>query len=211
MNKIRTVRGLLAGIAGLALLMGGFAIASNMGFKFVPSVPGSGNAFNLSLPWNNNYTDAKSLLTDVNDGGNDINSVGMITPDSTLTEWFGIGGVNFTIRKGEAYTLVSRSDASGPITPVIVGSHDPNYSITFSYALGQNAFNAAAPYHQTFTTAKALFDDMGAANVSSVAKFDPDLTLVEWFDIGGVNFPLELGAGVVIYSKQEFTYSWPHY
>ncbi len=68
---------------------------------------------------------------------------------------------------------------AGPVSAaVVVGSHDPNY--TFSFTANQ-AFNAAAPYHQTFTKANALFNDLntklGAGSISRVSKFDATSTL----------------------------------
>lgn len=41
MRKHRTIWGLVAAVAGVTLLLGGVATASNMGFKFVPQVPGA--------------------------------------------------------------------------------------------------------------------------------------------------------------------------
>lgn len=210
MKKHRTVWGLVAVVAGVALLLGGVATASNMGFKFVPQIPGTAgnNAFNLSLPWNNNYTDAKSLFNDLGAG---IQRVARLEANSKFTSWNGPnGGNNFPIVKGSAY-LVYGSGAGQ--TPVIVGSHDPNF--TFNFVAGQ-AYNAAAPYHQTLTDAKGLFNSIAAAcpgAVQRVTKIGANSKFTSWNGPnGGANFNLDLGMGVVVYTGAPCNgYVWPHY
>lgn len=214
MKKHRTVLGLVAALAGIALLLGGVATASNMGFKFVPQIPGTTNAncYNLSIPWNNNYTDAQSLLVDIQGTGTKPTRVAKMESDTKLTSWYGDDGVNFSIAKGEAYLVFG---ATGGHTPVVVGSHDPNF--TFNFVSGQ-AFNASAPYHQTFTDAQGLLADLrakaGGAPTSfpRVAMFETSAKLTSWYGDDGVNFPLSLGMGVVIFPATNLNgYVWPHY
>lgn len=208
MKKHRTVWGLVAALAGIALLLGGIATASNMGFKFVPQIPGtpSANCFNLSLPWNNNYTDAQSLLADIAGA----QRVARVETSTNLTSWYGDDGVNFSIAKGAAYLVFGSGTGQ---TPVIVGSHDPNF--TFSFVNGAN--NLAAPYHQTFTDAKGLIDDLrsklgGASVIPRVAKFETNTNLTSWYGDDGVNFSLNLGSGVVVFANGTPSgYVWPHY
>lgn len=210
MKKHRTVWGLVAVVAGVALLLGGVATASNMGFKFVPQIPGTAgnNAFNLSLPWNNNYTDAKSLFNDLGAG---IQKVVKFEATSKYTTWAGpSGGVNFPVVKGSSY-IVFGSGAGQ--TPVIVGSHDPNF--TFNFTANQ-AYNAAAPYHQTLTDAKGLYNSIEAScpgSMSKLVKFGSNSKVVTWQGpSGGVNFNLDLGMGVIVYTKAACNgYVWPHY
>lgn len=210
MKKHRTVWGLVAAALGVTLLLVGVAIASNMGFKFVPQIPGTAgaNAYNLSLPWNNNYTDANSLLTDISGA----QKVSQFAPNGVLVSWVsGIGGNDFTIRKGEAYIV---SGGPSGAQPVIVGSHDPSF--TFTFTAGQ-AFNASAPYHQTLTNANALYTSIQTAcpgSAPKVSKFTSNGVLQSWLgDVGsGTNFDLQLGMGVIIVPKATCSgYVWPHY
>jgi len=210
MRKQRQLWGLVAVAVGFALLIGGVATASNMGFKFVPSI-GANQAFNLSLPWNNNYTNAKSLLTDLPG----VSRVARFNANSSLTNWTPTSdpSQNFSIVKGSSY--VAFAGGSGSNTAVIVGSHDPNY--TFSFTAGQ-AYNAAAPYHQTLTNAKGLLNDLntklGAGSVGRVSKFTAGSTLQNWTSTSdpSQNFNLDLGMGVIIFPSQTKSgYVWPHY
>lgn len=206
MKKHRTVWGLVAVVAGAALLLGGAAVASNMGFKFVPQIPGTAgnNAFNLSLPWNNNYTNAASLFNDIPG----CSRVSKFNTNSTLSSWNAGGGMNFTIVKGEAYIVFGAGSGQ---TPVIVGSHDPNF--TFSFPNG--AYNASAPYHQTYTNASALFTALQGTcptQVVRVSKFNANSTLSSWNAGGGMNFNLDLGAGVLVFTNAPCSgFVWAHY
>lgn len=165
-------------------------------------------AFNLSLPWNNNYTDARSLFTDLGTG---IQRVSKLEANSKLTNWNGPGGgTNFTIAKGSSYIVYGSGSGQ---TPVIVGSHDPNF--TFNFVANQ-AYNAAAPYHQTLTDARSLFNSINAAcpnSMQRVTKIGANTKTVSWNGPGGgSNFNLDLGMGVVIYTKANCNgYVWPHY
>ena len=204
MTSFRTIRGWMVGMAVVALLVGSVVVASNMGFKFVPQIP-DGQAFNLSLPWNNNYAKAEDLRVDL---GN-VTRVARFEPNSALTNWTGVSGVNFAITKGEAY--IAYGDTGGA-TPVVVGSHDPNFTLNFTNG---EAFNAAAPYHQTLTNAEGLRADIESqfpGSVERIAKFEASSSLTNWTGTSGVNFALDLGAGVVIYAKADVSgYQWPHY
>lgn len=206
MNSKRFV-GILAGLAGVALLVGGVATASNMGFKFVPNVGGS-QAFNLSLPWNNNYTDAQSLLTDT--GAVSVQRLTGSSSGLNLTSWTGSIGVNFPITKGEGYVI---NAGGGGLTPTVVGSHDPNFTLNFT---GGQVLNTSAPYHQTLTTANGLLSDMNtngspANSVSRLQRFTSTSSIVTWTGSIGVNFNLTLGEAVIVDANTSFSYDWPHY
>ena len=80
------------------------------------------------------------------------------------------------------------------------------------------AFNAAAPYHQTFLKANELLNDLkaqlGGGSISKVARYNSDSTLTEWypFQPPSNNFDLVLGVGVLIVSGDGgWGYVWPHY
>lgn len=206
----KQVWGIVAVIAGLAVLVGGVATASNMGFKFVPSMQ-SGKAYNLSLPWNNNYTNAESIFSDV--GG--LDRVARVTTSGGYSSWLGLGngGDNFPVAKGEAYVLFTAA-ALLPPTPVVVGSHDPNY--TYNFPTG--AYNAAAPYHQTYQVAQDLFAALGTScptQLDRVARVDDDTAaFVSWLGLGngGDNFPMTLGKGVVVFMTAPCNgFVWAHY
>lgn len=208
--KKQLIRGLVAGVAGIVLLVGGVATASNMGFKFVPNIPANG-AFNLSLPWNNNYTDAASLFDDIATAGT-IGQVTKFESNGSLSSWQGPGSftTNFPVVKGEAYLVYGGASV---VNPVIVGSHDPNYTFTFA----PGASNAAAPYHQTYVDAAGLFDAIAATcpgSLSQVTKFESNGSLSSWQGPGSftTNFPLTLGEGVLVYTTANCSgFVWAHY
>jgi hypothetical protein len=211
MTKYRMVRGVLAGLVGVALLAGGLATASNMGFKFVPSVAAN-QYFNLALPWNNNYTKASQLLNDLPN----IVRVSKYTSTGLLKDWFAGAPLanNFAVASGEAYIVKAGTSASN--TAVVVGSHNPNFTFTFP---ANQYFNAAAPYHQTFTKASQLLNDisthLGATAVARVSKYTSTGLLQDWFSGAPLsnNFNLDLGMGVIIKggSTGGSGYVWPHY
>jgi len=211
MTKSRIVRGVLASLVGVALLAGGLATASNMGFKFVPSI-GANQYFNLALPWNNNYTKASQLLNDLPN----VVRVSKYTAAGGVLDWFHGAPLsnNFALAAGEAY--IAKAGASASNTAVIVGSHNPNFTFTFP---ANQYFNAAAPYHQTFTKASQLLNDigthLGANAVARVSKYTATGGLLDWFHGAPMsnNFNLDLGMGVIIKggSTGGSGYVWPHY
>ncbi|NJN64383.1 MAG: hypothetical protein HC882_05520 [Acidobacteria bacterium] len=210
MKRNSKVWGLLAGAAIVAMLVGGTAIASNMGFKFVPNV-GANSFFNLALPWNQNYAQAKDLFDDLSG----TVTLSKVNADGTLTNWFSGASTsqNYAITKAEAYIV--EAGPSGVNTAVIVGSHDPNYTVSFAAG---GFSNAAAPYHQTFTRANQLYNDfgtqLGATAISNIAKVNTDGTRTIWFAgaSSSQNFTLDLGMGVVVEANTGGSgYVWPHY
>jgi len=211
MTRNRTVWGLAAALAGVALLLGGVAVASNMGFKFVPVIPGTPglNSFNLSLPWNNNFTDAAALFDAITAYG-PISSVQKWGADSSLYAWLGPGSyTNFPIQKGIAYIV--NGAGPGDVHPVIVGSHDPNFTMTFV----AGSTSASAPYHQTYVDAAGLFAAIKATcpNLTSVQKWGADSSLYAWLGPGSyTNFPLDLGMGVMVNTTTQCAgFVWAHY
>lgn len=210
MKRNSKLWGLVAGAAIVALLVGGTAIASNMGFKFVPNV-GANTFFNLSLPWNNNYTAANGLFNDLPGSA----SVFKVNANASQTEWnAGASSTqNFPVIKGEGYIV--KAGPSGVTTAVVVGSHDPNFTLNFTAG---NFFNAAAPYHQTFTRANELYNDfgtqLGASAIASIFKVNTNSSQTEW-NAGASstqNFTLDLGMAVIVKAGDGGSgYVWPHY
>ena len=210
MKRNRVIWGLLAGVAAVALMIGGTAVASNMGFKFVPNIA-AGNFFNLSLPWFNNYTKANELFNDL--PGAD--SVTKVNANGSKTDWFNGApfSQNFAIVKAEGYIV--KAGPSGVTTAVIVGSHDPNYTLTFNAG---EFFNAASPYHQTFTKANELFSDMnsqmGATAIGRISKVNTNGSYTSWFSGAPPtnNFTMDLGMAVIVKAQDGGSgYVWPHY
>lgn len=211
MKRFNKVQGLVAAAVGVALLAGGLATASNMGFKFVPNIAAN-QFFDLSLPWNNNYAKASNLLSDLPGA----NRVSRYNGSGSITDWFAgaSSASNFSIIKGDAYIV--RAGGSGVNTAVVVGSHDP----AFTFAFTANQFrNASAPYHQTLTKASQVLNDMktqmGANSVNRVSRYNGNGSITDWFSGASPasNFNLTLGMGVIVRggSAGGSGYVWPHY
>jgi hypothetical protein len=115
MKRFSKAQALLATAVGVVLLAGGLATASNMGFKFVPNI-GSSQFFNLGLPWNNNYTNAQSLLADF--GGN-AESVTRYNTNGSLTAWFSGASAanNFNLTLGMGVIAKGGSGGTGYAWP----------------------------------------------------------------------------------------------
>jgi hypothetical protein len=213
MKRNRKLWGLIASVAALGLLVGGVAVASNMGFKYVPNIP-TGEYWNLSLPWNNNYAKASELLNDLNNGDttNDAQSVTRFNFDKSRTDWFkgAPPSQNFAVVKGEGY-LVRAAD--GIDDTVVVGSHDPNFTITYN---ANEFLNSSAPYHQTHSFAADLFSDMNTQTgdgIDTISRVNSNNTFTDWF-LGAPpsqNFGLDLGMAVLVDAGSGGTYNWPHY
>ena len=206
MTIFRKPTGWLAVVVGAALLIGGVAIASNMGFKYTTDIQAD-ESFNLSLPWNNNYTTAEDLRTDLG-----ADRVSKVRTDATFQNWFpGSFGNNFDTVAKEAYVVTAGGTA---IQEHVVRSHDPTATIDLT---ADEAKNVAAPYHQTLTTANELFQDiegqLGAETLDRVSKIRADATFQNWFPGSfGNNFDLDLGMGVVVFAKATAGgYQYPHY
>lgn len=218
MSKFRKIWGLAFGLVGVALLVGGVAMSSNMGFKYTTNI-GTSQNFNLSLPWNNNYGTAADLLNDFSGVPHNsaiITNVSQFTAGGTLATWIyaGAPATNFAINKGEAYVLLSGGSGA---TEVVVGSHDPNF--VFSIPANSN-FNISVPYHGTHATAADLLNDMSgvphnSAIVTNLSQFTAGGTLATWIYAGApaTNFSLNLGEGVIALAGGTglSNYAYPHY
>jgi hypothetical protein len=177
----------------------------------VPNI-GADNFFNLSIPWNNNYTKANELFADL-PGAIRVSKVE--AADASLTDWFtgAPPAQNFDVLKSEGYLV--RAGSSGVTEAVIVGSHDPNFTVDFTAG---EFFNAASPYHQTFNKANELFtdlnDQLGSSAILRISKYETDASLTDWFTGAppAQNFDLALGEAVLVRANDGGSgYVWPHY
>jgi len=200
-------------VVGALLLACGAAVASNMGFKFVPNIVQSGPAkqYTISFPLNNNYANANSVLTDIPAGCN-ASAVIRIAPSaggSSRQGWLAPGvGVNFPIAKGEGYLVQTNSTCT---SWVIVGSHDPAYVYNF----GANVQTLASiPYHTTATAANDVLTSVGP-NAQAVIRIAPSVggsTRQGWLAPGvGVNFPVTIGEAYLIQVSSATAWTPAHY
>ncbi len=205
----------LAALAlGLALLAASVPLASNMGFKLTPNI-GPNQAYNMALPWNNNYVWGSDVMNDIRDAGGSIVRITKILPNGKYLDWFDGAppNNNFHALKSEAYIL--RTGPGGITTWTVVGSHDPSFAFTFNAG---KSFNASPPYHQIFTKASQLFNNMnaqlGPAAIGSIGKVQSNGKFLDWFSGAppSNDFNLSLGMGVVVKANAGGSgYVWPHY
>src|SRR4029453_16475312 len=114
-------------VAGALLLaVSGAAVASNMGFKFVPNLNQTNRTFTISLPLNQNYTNASAVFPDIPAGcaAAKVERIVPSTGGATRQTWTSVGGTNFPIAKGEGYIVEVGVSCTNW---VIVGSHDPAF------------------------------------------------------------------------------------
>ena len=209
MRNTNRARGLFAAVVAVALLVGGVSVASNMGFKFVPSVAAT-EFFNLSLPWNHNYNKANDLLNDIAES----TRVARFTTDAKLESWTRTSSPPaFTLDPNTAYIL--EADATGISSAVIVGSHDPNTTLDFT---ASQWFNVSAPYHSTISKLNDILNDLeaqlGAGSIERVAVFSSAAKLESWTSTSspGFNRTAALGEGVLVLPASTVGgYAWPHY
>src|SRR5262245_24950486 len=153
-------------LGALILVVGGTALASNMGFKLVPNINAGAQNFTLSLPINNNYTNAQSLFNDLSAScpgalsgtGGKVERIVPSAGGKTRQTWSAAGGTNFAIAKTEGY-IVQTATGTTCTTAVIVGSHDP--ALAYSFATPSINYLVSIPYHTTAQNARDLFLSIG--------------------------------------------------
>jgi len=200
-------------VVGVLLLACGAAVASNMGFKFVPNITQSGPAkqYTISFPLNNNYSNANAVLTDIPAGCN-ATSVIRIAPSAGGSQrqvWLAPGtGINFPISKGEGYLVQTGSSCTNWVS---VGSHDPAY--VYNFGSGVQSL-ASIPYHTTATVANDLLASIGP-NTVSVARIAPSVGGSQrqvWLAPGtGVNFPVTIGESYLVQVSSATSWTPAHY
>lgn len=201
-------------VGALLLAIGGAAVASNMGFKFVPNITQSGPAkqYSISLPLNNNYANANAILTDIPAGCN-AQAVIRIAPSvngSVKQGWLAPGtGVNFPVSKGEGYLVQTGTTCTNW---VIVGSHDPAF--VYNFAAGGVQTFASVPYHTTATVANDLLTSIGP-NAQAVIRIAPSVNgsvKQGWLAPGtGVNFPVTIGEAYLVQVSAATAWTPAHY
>jgi hypothetical protein len=216
----KTFFGAMAVVTAVALT-GSALIASNMGFKlnYTLSAAGAGSLSGqstLALPDNRQtgLADAKNLMDDI--GFANVTSVArFLKASDTLQTYTGRkgGGTAFPLAAGEAVYV-----KNGVTVPyIIVGSDDPAIAYNLQAAgagslSGQSFF--AYNYHQTATDAKALMDDIGFANVTSVARFLKASDTLQTYTGrkgGGTAFALVPGEGYYVKMATTVNYTPSHY
>jgi len=212
--------GAMAVVTAVALT-GSALVASNMGFKlnYTLSQGGAGSLTGqstLALPDNRQtgLADAKNLMDDV--GFANIASVArFLSASDTLQTYTGRkgGGVAFPLVAG-AGNFVKMATT---VNYIIVGSDDPTIAYTLSQGgvgslTGQSFY--AYNYHQTAADAKALMDDIGFANIASVAKFLKATDTLQTYTGrkgGGVSFALTPGEAYFVKMATTVNYTPSHY
>jgi len=150
-------------VGALLLTVVGGAVASNMGFKFVPNLNIANSAFPVGIPFNHNYTDAQSIYADIQASGCSPASVSRIfgPAEKGVSSWFpGAFGEDFTVTTsatGEGYSIQVTSPCT---TWVIVGSHNPAQSISMTN-VGSPTYLLSVPYHTTAIDANSFFTEIG--------------------------------------------------
>ena len=163
---------LIAATAVVALVAGGLALGSNMGFKFnaqligPPSPPPKGDNW-ISLPDNNPYNKANVLCTQLN-----LVSTGVNTGRGTVSRIIASSGAfPAPYVCGTAVALAFNLDARegvrlrnpATINGIIVGSDNPNNSYTL-FAVGAPPVGdnwVSVPYHTTAVKSSDLCTDIG--------------------------------------------------
>lgn len=179
-------------LGAILLAVGGAALASNMGFKFVPNIATADpDVYDVSLPLNNNYTDLASIYNDINgSAGCSAASVTVFNPDQSACAWTGPFSCNTAVASGQGIRVTTGGACTGW---VIVGSHNPAFSFSFPTA-DPDIYDVSVPYHTTKTDLAGLFSEI--PNAYSVTVFNPDQSACAWTGPFSCNTTLTIGQGV---------------
>jgi hypothetical protein len=216
----KTFFGAMAVVTAVALT-GSALVASNMGFKlnYTLSQGGVGSLTGqstIALPDNRQtgLADAKNLMDDV--GFANIASVArFLSASDTLQTYTGRkgGGTAFPLVAGQGNFVKMATT----VNYIVVGSDDPTLAYTLSQGgvgslTGQSFY--AYNYHQTAADAKALMDDIGFANIASVAKFLKATDTLQTYTGrkgGGTSFALTPGEAYFVKMATTVNYTPSHY
>jgi len=224
MTKRTFVGGAITALA-VALTVGTLVDASNMGFKLnytlnatQAGVSKVGNNY-VALPDNRQtgLNTSKTLMDDI--GFANVASIAKYLKVSdtfqTYTGRKASPGADFGLASGEAYIIKMNTT----VNAIVVGSDDPStaYALNATQAgvskAGNNYF--AYNYHQTAGDSKQLMDDIGFANVASIAKYlkvsDTFQTYTGRKASPGANFTTTPGEGYIIKMNTTVNYTPSHY
>jgi hypothetical protein len=211
-NKRRVTA--LAVVAAAAIIAAGGLMASNMGFKLnyplQASSPGvSASGFQtIGLPYNRQVgiDTASQLLADISAGGVNALQLQKFNPAVDTLDPYP-GGADFTLTASEGYFLQVGTTGSY----IIVGSHDPGYSVTLQAAspgLSASGFQIYAhPYHGVSATASQFLTETGAGQIQ---KFNPVLDTLDPYP-GGADFSLVPGEAYFVQTNATTSFVPAHY
>jgi hypothetical protein len=216
----KTFFGAMAVVTAVALT-GSALVASNMGFKLNYTLSQAGVGSNsgqnvLALPDNRQtgMADAKNLMDDIG-FANTTSVAKFLKATDALQVYTGRkgGGTAFPLAAGEGYYVKMATT----VNYIVVGSDDPAVAYSLNQAgvgsnSGQNLY--AYNYHQTAADAKALMDDIGFANTTSVARFLKATDALQVYTGrkgGGTAFPLVPGEAYYIKMATTVNYTPSHY
>jgi len=162
----------IAGTVAVAMVAGGLAIGSNMGFKFNAQIvagAGASPKFDnwISLPDNSPYNKANNVCSSLGLTSTGLNSargvVSRLVSSSGAFSNYACGTSTlgaFTLVKGEAVKI------RNPVTinSIVVGADDPSNTIPVQSGVGASPkFDnwVSVPYHTTAVKASDLCADMG--------------------------------------------------
>jgi len=212
--------GAMAVVTAVALT-GSALVASNMGFKLNYTLSQGGVGSNsgtnvIALPDNRQtgMADAKNLMDDIGFASTTSISKFLAATD-TLQLYTGrkAGGTAFPLVAGQGLYVKMAATTNY----IVVGSDDP--SLAYPLLQGGVGSNSgtnfyAYNYHQTAADAKALMDDIGFANVTSISKFlkaTDTLQLYTGRKAGGTAFSLVPGEAYYVKMATTVNYTPSHY
>jgi hypothetical protein len=206
---MRVSKSLILVVAMLAVAA--FAHASNMGFKITIALDDSGAMDQqwFSLPYHNEYAVASDIKNDI--GATICNRVYSWDVDNDVYIFYESPrlGTDFAIMPGIAYmvTLV----ASG--NWVVVGSHDPGFTVNISDLGAFDRNWVSVPYHSMAADAAGLKTEIGATIVNRVYHWLSATDAYEFYESPrlGVNFPLVPGDGIMLTVLTSGTWTPSHY
>lgn len=216
----RTYIGVLT-VALAVVLAAGTLLASNMGFKlnYPLTATGAGSVSGtntLALPDNRQagINAASTLMNDI--GLVNVNNVQrFLEATDGLQVYTGRkgSGPDFALATGEGYFVRMNTT----VNYIVVGSHDPAFanplnSTGAGSVSGTNFFSY--PYHATATSASALINDIGLANVNNVQKFlkaTDGLQVYTGRKGSGPDFALAPGEAYFIRMNTTVNYNPSHY
>jgi hypothetical protein len=177
---------------------GGLVVASNMGFKYVPNWTIPVNDYWISVSYNNQYSTADDICTDIGSTATQLSRFD--TPTGFRSDWTcGGPGDDFSIIAGEGYYL--RVNAS-TTTSVLVGS--PATSVTVPpggwAATALRDHLISIPYHTQATNAEDICNEISAVSGTTAAqmsRFDTPTNFRSDWTCGGPgdNFSIQIGEG----------------